>query len=59
MVDSEGNQTAVKGAIQNSLNENIKDELACTDEIRDLNELRNLAICLDNKLTERNRQKVT
>lgn len=55
--DSGWNQPALKGALHHSLNEKIKDKLACRDEPAGLDKLIELAICLDNRLGERNRQR--
>ncbi|XP_038149046.1 uncharacterized protein LOC119788602 isoform X1 [Cyprinodon tularosa] len=55
--DSGWNETALKGAFQHSLSEKLKDELACREEPETLDQLINLAIRIDNRLRERNRQR--
>ena len=50
-------QAALQGVFLKGLSEEIKDELAARDETTSLEELINLAIRLDNRLRERQREK--
>jgi len=51
--ESGWNEPALKGAFLHSLNEKLKDELACRDEPDSLDELINLTIRLDHRIRER------
>ncbi|MEQ2313382.1 hypothetical protein AMECASPLE_001454 [Ameca splendens] len=49
----------LKLAFLNSLNGTLRDELACWDETKSLEERINLSICIDNRIRERAREKKT
>ena len=55
--DSGWDQAALKAVFLKGLSEEIKDELAVRDETKDLDELIELAIRLDNRLRERRRER--
>lgn len=55
--ESGWNEVALQGVFQKALAENIKDELVSREEPDDLDELINLAICIDNRLRECRRER--
>lgn len=51
------NDNALKGCFVNSLSEQLKDQIATSDEPETLNDLINLAIRIDYRLQDRNRER--
>lgn len=59
IVESGWGETALQAAFVCSLSEEVKDELAAKDESTNIDSLISLAICLDNHLRERNKERTS